>query len=252
MKLAGNTVLITGGATGIGYAMAQAFLAAGSTVIICGRRQQRLLEAQASHPELHIRSCDVADDADRRALADWLAREFPGLNVLVNNAGIQRDVDFTQGLDEWLGGENEIRINLEAPIALTGLLLPVLATNRGAVVINVSSGLGFVPAVKMPVYSATKAGLHAWSMAIRPQLAGIGIRVMEVVPPAVDTELNPEGRAKRGGIKTGLVGGQEFVAAVMKGLGEDRAEIGYGTSERSLHASRDDLDQAFAAMNARM
>jgi len=245
-------LLITGGASGIGYAMAQAFLATGSAVIICGRRQQRLLEAQAGHPQLHIHTCDVAQAADRQALACWLTSEFPTLNVLVNNAGVQRDVDFTQGLDEWLAGENEIRSNLEAPIALTGLLVPLLAKNRDAVVVNVSSGLGFVPAVKMPVYSATKAGLHAWSLAIRPQLARVGISVVEVVPPAVDTELNPEGRAKRGGIKTGMVGAEEFVTAVMQGLAEDCREIGYGTSLRSLHASRDDLDSAFEAMNARM
>ncbi len=101
-------------------------------------------------------------DQNRRELFEWATAELPGLNVLVNNAGIQRDIDFTQGIGEFLAGDNEIRINLEAPIVLSGLFVPLLAKNKGAAIINVSSGLGFVPAAKMPVYSASKAGLHAY------------------------------------------------------------------------------------------
>lgn len=97
MKLSGNTVLITGGVTGIGYAMAEAFLKAGSEVVVCGRREAKLREAQKKHPELHVKACDVASPSDCKALAEWAASRFDGLNVLVNNAGIQRDVDFTQG-----------------------------------------------------------------------------------------------------------------------------------------------------------
>jgi len=139
-------VLIPGGATGIGYAMAEEFLRAGSTVIICGRTEKRLLEAHAKHPELHTRVCDVSKEEDRKGLVDWTAANFPGLNVLVNNAGVQRDVDFTKGIDDFLAAENEIRVNLEAPIILTGLFVPLLAKNKGAAIVNVSSGLGFVPA----------------------------------------------------------------------------------------------------------
>lgn len=111
--------------------------------------------------------------------------------------------------------------------------------------------LGFVPAAKMPVYSATKAGMHAFSMALRHQLLRVGIKVFEVVPPMVDTELNPEGRAKRGGFKAGLPP-ETFVGAVMKGLEADAYEIGYGMTEGMLKASRADLDEAFAQMNGRM
>ncbi len=161
-------MLITGGATGIGYAMAEAFLGAGSTVAICGRRATRLVEARAKHPELHTRVCDVSKEEDRKGLVDWAAAELPGLNVLVNNAGVQRDVDFTKGIDDFLAGENEIRVNLEAAIVLCGLFAPLLGKNKGAAIVNVSSGLGFVPAVRMPVYSASKAGMHAYSMALRP------------------------------------------------------------------------------------
>jgi uncharacterized oxidoreductase len=251
MQLSGNTVLITGGATGIGYAMAEAFLEAGSTLIICGRTEKRLHEARAKHPELHTRVCDVSKDEDRRGLMEWTARRLPGLNVLINNAGVQRDVDFTKGIDDFLAGENEIRVNLEAAIILCGLFVPLLAKNNGAAIVNVSSGLGFVPAARMPVYSASKAGLHAYSMAIRQQLSKIGIKVFEVVPPAVDTELNSSGRAKRGNFKADL-SPKEFVSAVMKGLENDVFEIGFGMTAGFIHASRAELDKSFQQMNSRM
>lgn len=250
MEISNNTVLITGGTSGIGYTMAEAFLNAGNTVIICGRRQNRLLEAQKAHPEFHIRSCDVASEKDRQSLADWAAARFPDLNILINNAGIQRDIDFSNGITEYHTGESEIAVNLEAPIVLSGMFIPHLAGKENAAIINVSSGLGFVPAARMPVYSATKAGLHAFSMALRFQTAHLGIHVFEVVPPAVDTELNPAGRAKRGGFKVDLQP-PEFVAAVMKGLENDVFEMGYGMSEGLIKASRTDLDQAFQRMNNR-
>jgi len=250
MNISGNTVLITGGASGIGYAMAQGFLDAGSEVIICGRREARLLDAQKKHRNLHVKRCDVASARDRSDLVEWVLTEFGALNVLVNNAGVQRDVDLTKGIAEFLAGENEIRINLEAPILLSGLLVPHLTGRRGAAIVNVSSGLGFVPAAKMPIYSASKAGVHAFTMALRQQIQPLGIKVFEVVPPAVDTELNPQGRAARGGFRANLTA-TEFVAAVMKGLANDVAEIGYGMTEGFLRASRADLDRAFEQMNAR-
>jgi uncharacterized oxidoreductase len=250
MKLSGNTVLITGGATGIGFAMAEAFLKAESEVIICGRREERLLEARNKHPALHARICDVASTSDCRALADWAGATFKNLNVLVNNAGVQRDIDLTAGVDVFLAGENEITINLQAPIVLSALFVPLLGGKSDPAIINVSSGLGFVPAARMPVYSATKAGLHAFSMALRHQLSKVGIKVIEVVPPAVDTELNPEGRAQRGGFRVDLTP-EVFTAAVMKGLESDEVEIGFGMTAASIKASRAELDESFRRMNAR-
>ena len=250
MKLSANTVLITGGATGIGFAMAEAFLKAGSEVIICGRREGRLLEARGKHPELHVRACDVANVSECTALAEWVGASFKNLNVLVNNAGVQRDIDFTHGIDAFLSGESEIRINLEAPIVLSGLFIPQLIGKNEPAIVNVSSGLAFVPAARMPVYSATKAGLHAFSMALRHQLSKLGIKVFEVVPPAVDTELNPEGRAQRGNFMADLTP-EEFTAAVMKGLEGDVLEIGYGMSAGILKASKADLDKSFQQMNSR-
>jgi len=250
MDISGNTVLITGGATGIGYAFAERFLESGNEVIICGRRKEKLIEAQKKHPEFHIKVCNLAEDKDRKALVDWISSRFSSLNILVNNAGIQRDIDFAKGISGFLNGENEITINLEAPIILTGLIIPLLTGKKDAAIINVSSGLGFIPAARTPVYSATKAGIHAFSMALRHQLTGLGISVFEVVPPAVDTELNQEGRARRSNYRPD-VKPAEFVFAVMKGLKNDLPEIGYGTTEKLIKASREDLDRSFQQMNSR-
>jgi uncharacterized oxidoreductase len=250
MRLSGNTVLITGGPSGIGYAMAEAFLEAGSTVIICARDERRLIDAHHNHPNLHTRICNVADSEARQALAAFAVDRFPQLNVLVNNAGVQRDIDLTHGVEEFLAGDNEIRVNLEAPVILSALLIPLLVRNPQPALINVSSGLGFVPMANMPVYCASKAGMHAFSMAIRVQGAKLGIKVFEVVPPMVDTALNPVGRAKRGGYTVGL-GSREFVAAVMRDLENDIPEIGYGMTAGYAQASRAELDRRFAEMNAR-
>jgi len=250
MEISGNTIFITGGATGIGYAMAKAFLEAKNEVVICGRREGRLLEAQKKYPDLHIKVCNVAKEADRRTLLEWVTTNFTKVNILVNNAGVQRDIDFTKGIAEFQAGESEIKINLEAPIVLSGLFIPHLTGKKEAAIINVSSGLGFVPAARMPVYSATKAGLHAFSMALRHQLLKLGIKVFEVVPPAVDTELNTEGRAKRGNYKANL-SPEEFVSAVMAGLKNDIFEIGYGMTEGLTKATRAELDRSFQQMNSR-
>lgn len=195
-------------------------------------------------------TCDVSVAKEREALLRWAIDTAAGLNILVNNAGIQRDIDFMQGIAEYEAGPSEIAINLEALVVLSALFIPHLAKQKNPAIVNVSSGLGFVPAARMPVYSATKAAVHAFSMALRHQLKAVGIEIYEVVPPAVDTELNTEGRAKRGGFRAGL-GADEFVAAVMKGMASGRVEIGYGTTERSIKASREELDESFERMNGR-
>jgi uncharacterized oxidoreductase len=171
------------------------------------------------------------------------------LNILVNNAGVLRDIDFTKDISEFLIGENEIKINLEAPIVLTGLFISYLTGKKDTAIINVSSGLGFIPAARMPVYSASKDGVHAFSMTLRQQLLKVGNKVFEVVPPAVDTELNLEGRAKRGNYKVDLKPA-EFVSAVMKGFKNNTFEIGYGMTESLIKASREELDKSFQQMNS--
>lgn len=242
MDLSHNTVLITGGATGIGLALAERFLRAGSDIIVCGRREDKLREVKARHPRIHTRRCDVAKEADRESLAEEIVRDFPQLNVLVNNAGVQRRARFTEA-QPWSERREEIAINFDAPLHLTALLLPHLRQQPRAAIVNVSSGLAFVPAVFAPMYSATKAAIHSFSMALRQGLLKTPVRVIEIVPPAVDTEL---GGAR---LHTHGVPLDEFADAVMKRVADGETEVGYGTSEKSRLASRAELDESFRRMS---
>ncbi|MGO9308075.1 MAG: SDR family oxidoreductase [Spirochaetia bacterium] len=249
MKESGNHIVITGGTSGIGHALAEAFCASGNEVLICGRRENRLEEARKMLPGLRTVACDLSLPEGRTTLHDHVARNFRDVNVLVNNAGIQRNIDFTKGPADLESGENEIRINLEAPIFLTSLFVPLLKGKEGAYVVNVSSGLGFVPMVATPVYCATKAAMHSFSMTLRVQLAPLGIKVLEVIPPGVESELNPQGRAGRPRGTLGLVDVHEYAASVVKGLRDDVVEIGYGYTQDMMKASRADLDKRFQMMN---
>lgn len=244
MNLAGNTVLITGGASGIGRALAGEFRRAGSEVIAVGRREDKLREAQQLLPGLHIRVCDVAEPAERVALLEWARREFPGLNVLVNNAGIQRRLQLTQP-EDWEARRQELVINLEAPIHLSTLFLPHLREQVRPAIINVTSGLSFAPLAAVPIYCATKAALHSFTLSLRQQLADTPVRVLEIVPPAVDTDLGGPG------LHTFGVNVEEFAAAVMARLAAGEEEVGYGSSEKIRRASREELDAQFRAMNGR-
>ena len=157
MKISKNTVLITGGATGIGLELAKQFIAKGNTVIICGRRENKLNEAKALLPQLVIKQCDIGNIDQRRELYNFCIEQFPTINILVNNAGIQREIDFRKGETEYLNGDSEISINLEATFHLTALFTPHFMKQSEGAIINISSGLGIVPLVIVPIYSATKS-----------------------------------------------------------------------------------------------
>jgi uncharacterized oxidoreductase len=241
VDLSSNTVLVTGGATGIGLALAERFLQGGSRVIICGRREDRLRDAARRHPSLHVHVCDVESAPERVALRDWAVTKYPDLNVLVNNAGIQRRTGLTD--NAWEGVHQEIAINLEAPIHLALLFAPHLAGRRDAAIVNITSGLAFVPLVIAPVYSATKAALHSFTLSLRHQLASTPVRVVEIIPPPVDTDLGGPG------LHTFGVPVNEFADAVMARLGQGDVEIAYGMAEKVSQASRTELDEAFRRMN---
>lgn len=247
MNLSGNTILITGGASGIGFAFAERFLKAGNTVLICGRRPEKLAEAKAKCPELHTLVCDVADPADRVALFAWARTQFPGLNVLVNNAGVQhRGINLTQPpTADWDYYQREIATNVDGPIHLSMLFAPFLADKPNATIINVSSGLAFAPMAFVPIYCATKAAVHSFTMSLRHQVAARGIKVIEVIPPAVQTDLGGPGLHTFGAPL------DEFADAIFAGLGRGEIEVGYGSSERSARMSREEIDQAFERMNNR-
>jgi uncharacterized oxidoreductase len=229
MKITGNTILITGGGSGIGLALAEAFVGAGNEVIICGRRESKLQEAQEAMPDIHVKRCDLSVAEERAALFEWTSSYFPQVNVLVNNAGIQRTIDFTKGTEQLFAGENEVETNLVAPIQLSAYFIPVLLEKEESAIVNVSSGLGFVPIAAMPVYCATKAAVHSFSASIRHQLRNTPIKVFEVIPPTVDTELNQEGRAARGQPHMGMPPAP-VAQATLDGMENDLFEITVGES----------------------
>jgi uncharacterized oxidoreductase len=249
MKIDGNTVLITGGATGIGFSLAQELVQAGNEVIICGRRENKLAEAKGRLPQIHTRVCDVSKDKDRCELIPWARSNFPNLNILVNNAGIQRMIDLTKGIDA-LAGEDEIEINLKAGVHLSALFIPLFLEKKEAALINVSSGLGFIPLAIMPVYCATKAALHSFSISLRHQLRDTPIRVFEIIPPMVDTELDRGGRDRRGQEYRGIPPG-EVARAVISALEKNDFEVAVGMAENLRAGSRANPEQTFQNMNKR-
>lgn len=248
MKLSGNTLLVTGGASGIGRAFAERFLKAGNKVIVCGRRETRLQEFKEQDPSVITHACDLTNESDRIALFDWVTEHHPDVNVLVNNAGIQQRFNILQsdGKNEWAYFGKEITANMEAPIHLSMLFAPHFSKKEEAAIINVTSGLAFTPMAIAPIYSATKAALHSFTMSLRLQLSSSPVEVIEVAPPAVNTDL--------GGVGLHTFGADvnEFADAIFKGFEEGKQEIGFGTSERALRLSRDDIDQTSAAMFERM
>ena len=245
MDIAAKTVLITGGASGIGLALAERFIQAGSQVIICGRRADKLQEVKERYPQVQTRVCDVAQESERIALLNWVKEEAPGVNVLINNAGIQRRMSLVNNEDAWEEHRREIAINVDAPIHLSILFIPHLLEQPEPAIVNVSSGLAFAPAAFAPIYSATKAAVHSFTLSLRHQLAKTPIKVVEIVPPAVNTDLGGAG------LHTWGVPLHEFADAIMQGIGSGALEIGYGTSETNRNASRTELDEIFVRMNSR-
>ena len=241
MTLGGNTMLITGGASGIGLALARRFLQAGSRVIVCGRRREKLDEAARACPGLVTQVADIASETDRVALWDWATREFPDLNVLVNNAGIQRYP--TLGETDWASMREEIITNFDAAVHLISLVIPHLRQRPAAAIMNVTSGLAFVHMARAPIYSATKAALHSLTLTLRHQLSDTSIQVIEIIPPAVDTDLGGPG------LHTFGVNVDEFADTVVARIGQGELEIAHGFALQASQASRAELDAMAARIN---
>ncbi|TGE36060.1 SDR family NAD(P)-dependent oxidoreductase [Desulfosporosinus fructosivorans] len=237
MKTSGRTVLITGGGSGIGLAIAERFYKAGNKVIICGRRKEILQDALERLPDLHTIVCDIANEDDRKLLFESIVNEFPELDVLVNNAGIQQRVNLQSVTADWNYYHQEIIANLEAPIHLSLLFLPHLLKKKEGTVINVSSNLGVTPAAWLPIYSSTKAAMHSFTMSLRLQLADTNVNIVEIMPNAINTDLGGVG------LHTFGVPVNEFADAVFAGLENGILEIGYAGSEITIRASRDEIDE---------
>lgn len=189
MKKSKNTVLITGGGSGIGLALAKKFMENNNTVIITGRNLSKLVKVQAEFPKIHIVQSDVTEEKDVASLANQMEKDFGGIDILTNNAGIMNLLDSGDENNDLDRQMNEIEINFNSPIRMLHYFLPQLKKSKNAILVNTSSGLAYVPFAQAPVYSGTKAALHFWTQSIRPQLALHNIRVVELLPPVVATKL---------------------------------------------------------------
>jgi uncharacterized oxidoreductase len=189
MKTTGNTILITGGGSGIGRGLAEAFHALGNHVIIAGRRKRALDDTTAANPGMTSLMLDIEDPANIRSFVAKVTTQYPALNVLINNAGIMRIERLQAQQDDLADAESTIAINLLGPVRLTAALLPLLQKQPSSIIMNVSSGLAFVPMAPTPTYSATKAAIHSYTQSLRYQLQASTTEVLELVPPYVATEL---------------------------------------------------------------
>lgn len=188
MKSSGNTILITGGTSGIGLGLAQRFHHAGNKVIVAGRRKELLRQIEADHPGIEAIELDVADPLSITRASQALAAKYPDLNVVVNNAGIMLGENILEPASQKIA-EESVTINLLGTIRMVYAFLPLLVDRDDAVIVNVSSALAFVPLPAAPTYSATKAAIHSFSESLRVQLANTNVSVVEVAPPGVRTTL---------------------------------------------------------------
>jgi uncharacterized oxidoreductase len=239
MQVSGNKILITGGASGIGLGLTERFIQEGNTVIICGRRQSVLEEAVKKSPSVIFKVCDLSDESERVDLYNWIAENHPDTNVLINNAGIQN----------WMGVEEdsfyeraheEITTNVLAPIHLANLFAGLKSIKT---IMNVTSGLAFIPLAKAPVYCATKAFMRSFTLSLRRQLKDANIEVIEIIPPALNTDLGGKG------IHDAYPPVSAFIETIFEQLKNGSLELTFGMSEGRLKANNETVVHGFNMMN---
>lgn len=248
MRNHSNTIFITGGGSGIGRGLAEAFHKLGNRVIIGGRREAVLRDTCAANPGMHFVVLDVTGVESIRTAAHTVLAKFPELNCVINNAGVQRPHDFSgAGIDEGALRE-EIDTNLVGLMRVCAAFVPHIKSQPEATLINVSSGLAFVPLARVAVYCATKAAVHSFCVSLRHQLKHASVKVVELIPPYVDTDLD-RGRRKPGGpVPMPL---PQFISAAMEGLSGDADEVPVGDA-KFLYASAgtgEAFTKAFSRMN---
>ena len=223
MELSNNTILITGGTSGFGLAYTSQLLDLGNTVIITGRNQVKLEETKKHFPKVHIFQSDVSDPKAIAQLYDQVVKQFPDLNILINNAGEMRKINLLDKSFELESITREIEINLSGPIRMIQQFLPHLRTKKSAAIVNVTSGLALVPFPMSPVYGATKSGLRSYTKSLRVQLRKTNIKVFELVAPAANTPLNDK---FIGTIDAkSLMDAGKLIALAIKGIQNDKLEI---------------------------
>jgi len=221
VRMTGNAVLITGGATGIGLALARELVERGNDVVICGRRRERIEAALAAVPGLRGLACDIARDDDITRLLDFTLKACGRLDVLINNAGVQLQADIVVAAPGFAAIDEEIRINLVAPMKLTIAALPMLVAQPAALIVNLCSLLAIMPKPNAPGYCASKAGLYGFSRALRLRLRRTSVRVAVIFPPLVATPMT-EGRGQK------KMPAKTFAAAMLRQLEADREEVRVG------------------------
>ncbi len=232
MILSNNTILITGGSSGLGLELAKHFLQLNNKVIICSRSNKKLEEAKKLLPEVEIFQCDISAQEECEKLANWVEKNHPTCNVLINNAAIVHNTNFVT--DAYMIDKSvaEIKTNLIAPITLSKLFIPILAQNTNPYIINVTSGLAYIPRTAYPIYNATKAGLHSFTQVLRNQLESSTITVTEVLFPVVDTPFH------KGNAPKIAIGAEEAVNELFIGLKKGKPEIRIGKVEMLYKLSR--------------
>ena len=188
MKLENRTILITGGTSGIGFELARQLIARGNTVIVTGRDPRNLQEAKSSLPAVHTIQSDASKAEEIEALSRQVTAQFPACDTLFNNAGIMRNLNLNDQRP-LTDVTRELDLNLNGPVQMVQAFLPHLKSRPNALIVNVSSGLAFIPFPLSPIYSAAKAGMHAFSRCLRVQLRGSKVTVVELAPPGVETKL---------------------------------------------------------------
>jgi uncharacterized oxidoreductase len=239
MKISSNKILITGGASGIGLGLTERFIKEGNTVIICGRRESALREVSQKYPAVITKACDLSLTSEREELYKWINENHGDLNVLINNAGIQNWMSVTDD-NFFERAHTEIVTNIEAPLHLTSLFIKLKSLDT---IINVTSGLSFVPLTKVPVYSATKAFFHSFTLSLRKLLESKNIEVIEMIPPALNTDLGGKG------LHDAAPQVSDFIESIFEQLKEGKTELTFGFSEIMTKASPEDLKNTFNKMN---
>ena len=239
MTITNNKILITGGASGIGLGLTERFIKDNNTVIICGRRESVLKEVADKFPSVITKVCDLSKEEERIELYNWIAKNHSDLNVLVNNAGIQNWMNVSDN-DFYEKANTEIITNVLAPVHLTALFTQLPSLNT---IMNVTSGLAFVQFAKVPVYCATKAFFHSYTKSLRYQLKDKNIKVIEIIPPALNTDLGGKG------LHDSAPPVSDFITSIFKQLEEGKTELTFGFSEIVANANPTEISERFKFLN---
>jgi uncharacterized oxidoreductase len=239
MQISGNKILITGGGSGIGLGLTERFIKEGNSVIICGRRESVLKEVSKKFPDVIIKNCDLSNEEERIDLYNWIIENHSDTNVLINNAGIQNWMNIDDGTF-YKYSQEEITTNIIAPVHLAILFSRLKSVKT---IMNVTSGLAFIPLAKVPIYSATKAFMRSFTLSLRHQLKESKIEVIEIIPPALNTDLGGKG------IHDAYPSVSDFIESIFKQLKNGCVELTFGMSEERLKENNETIIKGFNFMN---